>query len=269
MVTDMDVNLMTWLDVDEKEDLNVFQVSAKTVILKESLVEQLAKLNRKINRHFISDDEYFSEQVKRNLVVRDSGFYGPLVMGTLVAMGMLSNVLGWTPILFILCIGVMIAIIVIVKKRDLSNAKIEAGRALIAYQTEREMYSRNISDWKKEREGTQASITKCAALLKALSKLPEGIPEKYWDDAPLLWSYVEDRRADNLKEALHVLHEDRQRAEILGTMQGLADQNNALLSTVHDLSNQLDSIEASVAQAELNNDLNTLLTIAAVYDSNN
>ena len=260
---------MTWLDVDEGKDLNGFQVAAKIVILKEALIEQLAKQNQKINRRFISDDEYFSDQVERNRAVRDSGFYGPLILGTIVAMGMLSNVLGWTPILFILCIGIMITIIVIVKKRDLSNAKIEAGCALIAYQTEREMHGRNISAWKRERDGTQASIAKCTALLRALSKMPEGIPEKYWDEAPLLWSYVEDGRADNLKEALHILHEERQRAEMLNTMKSLSDQNRELLSTVQALNDQLDSIEASVAQAELNNDLNTLLMLTAVYDSNN
>lgn len=56
---------------------------------------------------------------------------------------------------------------------------------------------------------------------------------------------------------------------MLNTMKSLSDQNRELLSTVQALNDQLDSIEASVAQAELNNDLNTLLMLTAVYDSNN
>lgn len=102
-----------------------------------------------------------------------------------------------------------------------------------------------------------------------LSVSREAIPEMYWNRAAELLFYVDNKRADNLKEALRVMADEDffgNTKRMIGT---LADKVQQAKSMVSDMQAQIDRMDVKIAQAELNSDLNTLITLAAIYDSRN
>ncbi len=260
------VDLTSFLDVEEGEELDVFRYSAKLCILRSFLIDEVRKTNQELQMNYMSDEAFLEHYTNRYRTRLDSGFWGPMAMGVAVAAGLLSNVLGWTILLAIVTLGLAACVVILYTNNDKKKARAAAENQLIGYRKDRENHNKQIPTLQKAQKELPLLIDKCVKALKAMEGNRECITEQYWPAAPYLLEYVDTHRADNLKEALRVYREEQNYKEC----QAWFSHVNSKIESMHrEMEEQLRDMREDIAYSELQSDLNTFLTITAIYDAAN
>ena len=265
-----DVDILTYLDVKEGEQLDVFRCSARVCIIRDTLIGELQRVNHEINgkQYPLTDKQVFDQSYAHNLPERGIGFWGFLATAVFVGVCMLIEAFGFSVLWFIICISLAIALAVYVYSRDKIKAEKKANRSVAEYRAKREEYEENLPEWLKLRDGWKELIEKCESVLHRLAADREAIPENYWNRAGELLTYVENRQADNLKEALRVMMDQDFYKQTNKTVKQMANKMEAMKSRTELLSLQIERLDSEITRAELNNDLNTLILLSAIYDTN-
>lgn len=215
------------------EEFEKIKESAEMCVLREEFTSMLANTNSFLNVRLLNDYEFKEEHKKQNphptgifrgiLIGGGAGFLSAVLIDSLTNNGVVAE-------LVLLLMGAAGAIIsYMINERKYSA---ECEKALKEYQAKRDEYKALYPEQVKKREEYTEKLKRLVAIMRDRSICV--IPERYWNDAPLLVHYIEDCRAHDLESAINVLEQEKhnmlmqsQQAEML-----LEQQKASILAEV-------------------------------------
>lgn len=248
-----------------KSKMDAFETSAKLCVLRESLIERLSDVNRKIDQSYDDDDSFYNQTLQRvtpNTFDRYAFLYlifwalaVSVAISTFAVYGKnQSNAAGGAA--FIIGTAITLCVRWVISKIEKNIGQTRAKELLSTYQQERAEYDRQLPQWESDAAHLTDEIKRVTDVLSELIH-QGGIPHDYWEKAAQLWHLVEIHRAESLKEAINVYEDIQWKMRMIGIAQSTKDE-------VARMQKRLDSIRQQ--QIALSNQM-TMMQIDQAIDS--
>jgi len=168
--------------------------------------------NQSLWREYPTDEEYLKNNLcswKDTLLV-----FGVGLLGFNLAFGLVFSILRWifrwritdnTFVAIIIILANIASLIFCIHDRKEENRKVMESDDFRKMREERDWRDKHIPEIKRLIEQSKTELSELEQTMNDRKKCI--IPQDYWGVAGYLWSYIENGRADNLKEAIN-LHEE-------------------------------------------------------------
>lgn len=246
---------IVWLAtaIKEKDPLDNFHLSAELCSIFNQLETEIERYTQLLSRRY--DEQTYYDNNYKSVLYPWGDRAKPFAVFWFVAY-IIAMALGDGAV-FVMTIAVIIAYIA-VRSYDNNKAEDYAKSLLETYHTQHMEQIENKEKWQEQVEEYKKRKDRLAEELQALVPVG-GVPKQWWPIAEELWSLVEQRRADNFKEAinlyLYILNEEERKEmerERERTLNSLSEQ-------IEDMKRNLENVIANQEAMEFNQNLDMAL----------
>ena len=197
----------------EIKEYDELERSAELCVIRSQYMDALSKINNFLEINFLNDHDFMKNY--RATYFRGSdgvilgAIVGFLILGPALALLYVpfvnENDVNYVLVLLLYVVGIIAGII---GCRAIAKAKVNSkGKdALAKYRSEREDALKKRPLAKELKENYTSELKELVSKMKDRSNCI--IPQKYWDYAPMLVSYIDNCRAHDLESAINVLEID-------------------------------------------------------------
>ena len=256
------------MEIAVANDANkAFAQSAVLCTMRNSLKEKILDLEKKLAVTFKTESEFINDEV--SMPDWKLGIYMGIVFAIAFSLNLILHTRGDSTLFVVTLLSFVLGAFAYsgIRKAYRNMQVKKASQSYVTYHQSEVEYNRKKENWQIEADEYSEKLQEVEKTLRQLRRVG-GIHDEYWDDGYILWHYVETGRAESLREATNLYETDKKHYEMLSSMKDISHAQQTLYYQNLKLQRSQEAMrsrmESLALQNEINNDLNTALTILAL-----